>query len=435
VPAPYELTPEARFSCQQCAGCCHHWFIYLTPEEYDRLHVHDWALESPRLAGQPLFVEQALPARGGPPAVRLAKIDGACAFLESDGLCLIHKVQGMAAKPSPCQQYPFHFARTPDGAAATLDFACTSVLADKGALLAEHPEDVDAAYDVMQHRAQLPSHGLPASGALGEHLTLQPEQPLHWQNYRTLEGALLGALMQAERPLETRLLGLDRLLRLTAERFGDALGAPSEEFAAWAGALGESGYAALWDVTPPAKLSAPRQRAVLAPFIGGLEQQWQAMDASDTSGRGIGTRLTLAIIVANGVGPLQLAGYGATLDQSAMRRVRFPQDDPALAHLYTRYLKSLIGRKTLVDDSDVFQGFRYFLLSFAAARWYTVARAALAGRAVATEDDLRQGIRLIEKGLGHAEGLRTGPTQWVVRFLFQRLASAGTMIHSFYTGE
>lgn len=432
---PYEMTPEARFTCQQCAGCCHKWSVYLTPEEYDRLSNHDWASDSPRLAGQPLFVEQALPARGGPPAVRLAKIDGTCAFLEPDGLCLIHKVQGMAAKPSPCQQYPFHFARTPDGAAATLDFACTAVLADRGALLGEDPEDLDAAYDVMQRRAQVPSHGLPVSGVLGERLLLQPKQPLHWQNYRTLEAALLGALAQAERPLEARLLGLDCLLQLTAERFGATLGTPNEDFAAWAGALGESGYAALWDVTLPAMRSAPRQRAVLAPFIGGLEQQWQAMDVGDTSGRGVGTRLTLAIIVANGVGPLPLAGYGATLDQSAMRRVRFPQDDPALAHLYSRYLKSLIQRKTLVDDSDVFQGFRYFLLSFAAARWYTVARAALAGRAVATDDDLRQGIRLVEKGLGHAEGLRTGATQWVVRFLFRRIASPATMIHNFYTGE
>jgi hypothetical protein len=200
------------------------------------------------------------------------------------------------------------------------------------------------------------------------------------------------------------------------------------------GRLGESDYAALWEGPTPAPTSAPRQRAVLAPFIGGLEQQWQTMDASDTGGRGIGTRLMLAIVVANGVGPLQLSGYGATLDQAAMRRVRFPQDDSALAHLYTRYLQSLIQRKTLVDDTDVFQGFRYLLLSFAAARWYTVARAALAGRAVAEADDLRQGIRMVEKGLGHAEGLRTGPTQWVVRFLFGRHATPATMIHNFSTG-
>ncbi len=431
----YEITPEARFTCQQCAGCCHNWLIFLTPEEYDRLSNHDWAAESPRLAGRPLFVEQAPPGRDGPKAVRLARIEGACAFLEPDGLCLIHKVQGMAAKPSPCQQYPFHFARTPDGATATLDFACTAVLADTGARLAEHPEDLDAAYQVMQRRVALPSHGLPVSGVLGERLWLGPKQPLHWRNYRTLESALLGALERADRSLETRLLGLDRLLQLTAARFGAALGAPNDEFDAWAGTLAGSDYAALWEVTPPAKLSAPRQRAVLAPFIGGLEQQWQAMDAANAGGRGIGTRLTLAIIVANGVGPLQLAGYSATLDQGQMRRVRFPQDDPALAHLYTRYLKSLIQRKSLVDDTDVFQGYRYFLLSFAAARWYAVARAALAGRSVAELDDLRQGIRLVEKGLGHAEGLRSGATQWVVRFLFRHLASPATMIHNFYTGD
>jgi Fe-S-cluster containining protein len=434
VSPPYELTPGARFTCQQCAGCCHKWLVYLTPEEYDRLANHDWAADSPRLTGVPLFVEQAPVTRGAPPVVRLGRVDNACAFLEPDGLCLIHKVQGMAAKPSPCQQYPFNFARTPDGVTATLDFACSAVLADEGAVLAQQPADVDAAYDVMQRRAALPGLGIPASGVLGEHLRLQPKQPLHWRNYRTLEVALLGALQQEERLLATRLLGLDRLLQVTAERFGAALGAPNPDFDAWAGRLAESGYLALWEGTPPPPVSAARQRAVLAPFIGGLEQQWQALGAGQVGARGIGTRLALAIVVANGVGPLQLAGYGATLDQATMRRVRFPQEDPALAELFTRFLQTLLLRKTLVDDTDVFQGFRYLLLSFAAARWYAVARAALAGRAVAELDDLKQGIRSVEQGLGHAEGLRTGATQWVVRFLFRRLATPATMIHNFYTG-
>jgi Fe-S-cluster containining protein len=434
VARPYEIAPDARFTCQQCAGCCYHWFVYLTPEEYDRLSNHDWAADSPRLAGRSLFEEQVVPGKGGQRAVRLAKIDGACAFLEPDHLCLIHKVQGMAAKPGPCQQYPFHFARTPDGTTATLDFACTAVLADEGAVLTRHPEDADAAYRIERHRIELTSHGLPAPGALGEHLLLQPRQGLHWRNYRALEQALLGALQGGERPLEERLLGLDRLLHLAAERFGGALAAPNEQFDAWIRALAESDYAPLWDAPPPALQSAPRQRAVLAPFLGGIEQQWQAINAGDTSSRGIGTRLTLAIIVANGVGPLQLSSFGATVDQAQMRRVRFPQDDPALAHLYARYLKGIISRKALVDGTDAIQGFRYLLLSFAAARWYAVARAALAGRTVAELDDLRQGIRMVEKGLGHAEGLRTGATQRVVRFLFQRIASPATMIHNFYTG-
>jgi Fe-S-cluster containining protein len=435
VARQYEIAPEARFTCQQCAGCCYHWFVYLTPEEYDRLSNHDWAADSPRLAGRGLFEEQVVPGKGGQRAVRLAKIDGACAFLEPDNLCLIHKVKGMAAKPGPCQQYPFHFARTPDGTTATLDFACSAVLADEGVVLARHPADADAAYRIEQRRIELTSHGLPPPGALGEHLLLGPKQALHWRNYRALEDALLGALQAEARPLEDRLLGLDRLLHLTAERFGDALGAPNEEFVAWTGALAASEYAALWDAPPPVLQSLPRQRAVLAPFLGGIEQQWQAINAGDTSSRGIGTRLTLAIIVANGVGPLELSSFGATVDQGQMRRVRFPQDEPALAHLYTRYLKGVIARKALVDGTDAFQGWRYLLLSFAAARWYAVARAVLAGRAVAELDDLQQGIRMVEKGLGHAEGLRTGATQRVVRFLFQRIASPTTMIHNFYTGE
>src|SRR5437879_2609676 len=82
------------------------------PAEHERLRAHDWAAESPRLAGRALFEELPGAGRGASPTVRLAKIEGACAFLEPDQLCLIHKTMGLEAKPGPCQQYPFHFAGT-----------------------------------------------------------------------------------------------------------------------------------------------------------------------------------------------------------------------------------------------------------------------------------------------------------------------------------
>ena len=88
---PYELTPGARFTCQQCAGCCHKWLVYLTPEEYDRLANHDWAADSPRLAGVPLFVEQAPVARGAPPVVRLVVDD------DGPGLSPLERDEAQAA--------------------------------------------------------------------------------------------------------------------------------------------------------------------------------------------------------------------------------------------------------------------------------------------------------------------------------------------------
>jgi Fe-S-cluster containining protein len=429
---PYDIPADARFTCQQCAGCCHRWHVYLTQEEQHRIMAHDWAAESPRLVGQKLYEEFPAPGRRGERAVRLARIDGACVFMEPDNLCLIHKVQGMEAKPGPCQQYPYHFADTPEGVAVALDFACSSVLADDGAPLASEMADVEGAYRASRGRAEvLAQIGLPAQGALGEGLLLQRGQPLHWRNYRVLEGALLAALLQPVPSLEQRLLALDRLLRETAERYGAHLAQPSEALAAWAAELATADYAPLLAETPPTGLSPMRQRAVLAPFLGSLEQQWQTWGAG---GGGLGTRLTLAIIIANGVGPLPLSSFEATVDQGQMNRTRFPQDDPQLSHLFTRYLKGLLQRKSLIEGTDVLQGFRYLLLSFAAARWYAVARATLAGRATAEIDDLRQGIRVVEKGLGHAVGLRTGATQRVVSFLFSRVASPATVIHNFYTG-
>jgi lysine-N-methylase len=428
---PYEIAPDARFTCQQCAGCCYHWYVYLTPEEHRRLASHDWAAESPRLAGRALFEEVNL---GGQPAVRLAKIESACAFLEPDDLCLIHKVQGLHAKPGPCKQYPFHFVRTPDEVAVSLDFACSSVLADEGAPLREQPEDVEIAYDAAQSRVALTAHGLPASGGIGEYVWLQPKQPLHWRNYRALEAALVGALLQPEQPLGARLLALDRLLHLAAERFSQSLGTPNAQFEDWTAGLAASGFAALWAAPPKVTASPLRQRAVLAPFLGGLEQQWQAINVGNTTGLGMGTRLTFAIMITNGFGTLPLGSFGASVELGRMSHTRFDQDAPDLSSLFTRYLKGHLQRKSLLDGTDVFQGFRYLLLSFAAARWYAVARAAVTGRPVVELEDLRHGIRLVEKGLGHAEGLRSTATQRVVRFLFEHVGSPSTMIHNYYTG-
>ncbi len=427
----YEIPDDARFSCVLCSESCRRWHVFLTPDEQQRLMSHDWAADSPRLAGVRLFDEVPSPAGRGQRAVRLAKLGDACVFLEPDNLCLIHKVQGLAAKPGPCQQYPFHLATTPDGVVVSLDFACTAVLADTGAPLREQMADVEAAYAAEQRRGTLlAALGLPRRGIPAEGLQLQRRQPLHWRNYRTLEGALLGALRQPGPTLEQRLLALDRLLREAGERYGAALAEPSDALAAWAAELAGQGYAPLL-AEPPASLSPMRQRAVLAPFLGGLEEQWGTWG---TKGGGLLARLSLAIIIANGLGPLPLSSLEATVDQGQMNRTCFPQDDPALSHLMTRYLKGLLQRKSLIDGTDVYQGFRYLLLSFAAARWYAVASAALADRPAADLDDLRRGIRVVEKGLGHAIGLRTGATQRVVRFLFGRVASPAVVIHNFYVG-
>jgi hypothetical protein len=428
----YEIPDDARFSCVQCSESCRRWHVFLTPDEQQRIMGHDWAAESPRLAGVKLYDEVPSAAGRGRPAIRLAKIGDACVFLEPDNLCLIHKLQGLEAKPGPCQQYPFHITSTPDGVSVALDFACTAVLADTGAPLAEQMDDVETAARAEQRRAtMLAELGLPGRGVPADNLYLQPRQRLHWRNYRTLEGALMGALVAPSEPLEQRLLALDRLLRETAERFGGALAEPSEALVAWTRDLAARDYAPLFGAAPEGKLSPMRQRAVLAPFIGGLEEQWATWG---TQGGGLLTRLTLALIVTNGLGDLPLSSLDATVDQGQMNRTRFPQDDAELSHLVTRYLKGLLQRKSLVDGTDLYQGYRYLLLSFAAARWYAVASAALAGRPAADLDDLRRGIRVVEKGIGHAIGLRTATTQRVVRFLFGRVGSPATVIHNFYVG-
>ena len=77
----------------------------------------------------------------GPPwkkRYRLAhRADGACVFLNEQGLCRIHAKFGEAAKPLPCQVYPY--ALHPGGrkVAVSLRFSCPSVVANQGKPVSE----------------------------------------------------------------------------------------------------------------------------------------------------------------------------------------------------------------------------------------------------------------------------------------------------------
>ena len=82
----------------------------------------------------------------GPPwkkRYRLAhREDGACVFLNEQGLCRIHAKFGEAAKPVPCQVYPY--ALHPGGRklAVSLRFSCPSVVANGGRPVSQQVRDL-----------------------------------------------------------------------------------------------------------------------------------------------------------------------------------------------------------------------------------------------------------------------------------------------------
>jgi len=121
-----------RYSCHGCGNCCRDFTVQLRDDDLRKLREQQW--------------EQKL---GGPVTIGFRGVtylrqreDGACVFLMDDGRCRIHHEFGFAAKPIACQLFPFHLTPGAHGIVQGLNFACQSVLENKGAELRTHGGDL-----------------------------------------------------------------------------------------------------------------------------------------------------------------------------------------------------------------------------------------------------------------------------------------------------
>ncbi|MCB9741800.1 MAG: YkgJ family cysteine cluster protein [Alphaproteobacteria bacterium] len=102
-----------RHACLACGGSCQGGVVMLSQAEQGRM----------RALGEELGLGETVDAEGS-----LAKVDGACVFQRSDGLCRVHAERGMAAKPAICRQFPLVVTVAEDGPRAGVDPACYTAI-------------------------------------------------------------------------------------------------------------------------------------------------------------------------------------------------------------------------------------------------------------------------------------------------------------------
>lgn len=126
-----ELPTIQNWSCRNCGGCCRQHAIFITDEERRRIESQGWTAADGIPADQPLFREEK--GSFGRTRTRLAhQPDGACVFLDDNGLCRIHGKFGEAAKPLACRIYPYAFHPLGAHVAVGLRFSCPSVARNLG---------------------------------------------------------------------------------------------------------------------------------------------------------------------------------------------------------------------------------------------------------------------------------------------------------------
>ena len=126
---------EQRYSCHGCGDCCRDFSVQLRDEDLDRLREQRWETR----LGEAVTVE----FRGR--RYLRQRSDGACLFLQADGLCRIHAEFGFDEKPVACRLFPFNLAPDAKGVRAGLNFACSSVRSNRGAALSTHRVDLERA--------------------------------------------------------------------------------------------------------------------------------------------------------------------------------------------------------------------------------------------------------------------------------------------------
>ncbi len=394
--------PEGQcYSCHQCGWCCRWWRIEVESADRDRILAHDWAAESPRLQGVQLFEEQRLPGRSEP-VVQTAQIDGQCVFLEGDGLCLIHKVMGLEAKPAVCQGFPLVLGRTADGVLVGGNYACPSLVRNDGEPFHRQEASVLELLEIWE--AESPEDG-PAGrdSMLDTEPLLKGKSRMAWRAYGVLEEALLEILDRRELPVSARLVAARGLIGAAAQQWAGIDLVDEPEARVWLEEWRSEGYERAFDRTGRIpRVPAMRARAVLAPLIADVET------APLSSNGRISTALGYAIAVVNGSGQISLSTLRRRLDLASARRVAANMDSPEFEEILTRFLSNFVLRKSLLESESLLQAADDLCLYFALVRWYALASAAVDGRSEAAEADLVRGIQVVEKAYVHRMGMRSG---------------------------
>ena len=135
--ANYRYYSDQSWSCTGCGKCCTMWDIPVTRVEKERLE--KLIIPGFDFANEKFF----LPMKKHSNLFLIRKKNNQCIFLDTDGLCIIHKLHGEPVKALACRLYPFHILKWGDGVvSASFRFDCTAVSTNHGEKIEKRKGDI-----------------------------------------------------------------------------------------------------------------------------------------------------------------------------------------------------------------------------------------------------------------------------------------------------
>jgi lysine-N-methylase len=392
---------EQRYSCHGCGNCCRDFSVQLREEDLRKLREQNW--EAADRLGRPVTIEFR-----GTTFLRQTE-DGACVFLMNDGKCRIHAEFGFENKPIACQLFPFHLTPSPRGIEAGVNFACQSVLENKGAELRSHIDEL------RRMGGELPELDAPRpTPMLNDTLRAQPREveslAIHIDNY----------LQRREIDFSRRIDGLAWVIEsLNRAKFDTVRGAKFEQL-----------LDVLFDALPeelehhPIEASTSRQRKMLRQAVFARTEDPKLHQIAK-QGR---LRITLSQLlrsrkfrVGRGHVPRIAGDWPQNVKFADVERVAPPSDlaqVQLIDDLMTRYLRATIlgGRAWGAGyyGWPMVQGVQALLLNVASIGWLARVHAVQRWRSNAdndvstisiTIDDIRAALGRIDRTAGRARWL------------------------------
>jgi lysine-N-methylase len=402
---PLQLPIVQNWSCHSCGGCCRQHLIEITEEERQRIAEQRWTAADGIPADQPTVVWFA-----GPPwkkRYRLAhRADGACVFLNEQGLCRIHAKFGEPAKPLPCQLYPYAFHPGGRKVAVSLRFSCPSVVANRG-------KPVEQQRDALK---SLAAQVVPAHAETIGPPRISPQTRVDWSDFQRFVQALDEVLAQSETSLTSRLLQAVSLVRtIEGAKFDAIRGSRLGEFLQLiSGSGGEP--ISLEKSTPPSRAGRLQFRMLAAHYA--------RRDTFEEAGRGWRGRARLlkaALTFARGSGtalPLQ-PGFRevpfATLEEP------FGGVSTDATSILTRYYRVKIQGLHFCGpayyDVPFVEGFYSLALVFPVVMWLARWLAASDSRASLVPDDVARALAIADHHHGYSPVLGSRSSRRRVRLL------------------
>jgi lysine-N-methylase len=403
--APLQLPIIQNWSCHNCGGCCRQHLIEITAEERQRIVDQKWTAADGIPADPAPVVWFA-----GPPwkkRYRLAhRPDGACVFLNEQGLCRIHAKFGEQAKPLPCQLYPYAFHPGGRKVAVSLRFSCPSVVANRGT-------PVGKQLDALK---SLAAQVVPAHAERIEPPRISPRTRVDWSDFARFVQAIDDVLAEVGTPLTARLLQAVSLVRTINEaKFAALQGSRLVEFLELISGATRS--------EPGAEKTEPPSRAGRLQFRM-LAAHYARRDTFADAARGWRGRLQLfkaALTFARGSGT-------ATPLQPAFREVAFaaleepfgglsPETDAMLTRYFRVKVQGLHFCGPAYYDVPLVEGLYSLAIVYPVVMWLARWLAASDSRNKLVTDDVARALAIADHHHGYSPVLGSRSSRRRIRLL------------------